>query len=166
MNSKIQKLKEELEIIRAKNGGMLSPENVVEYAKNKNSALHGYFTWDNNEAARLYRLQQAGYLIRRIKVEIIPNPKTMEVVKIREYVSLPIDRGHGGYRQIAEVYTEDDLRLQFIESVRDEFEAFRKKLKIVSEAAFEKSEPVSREIEKQYKIAEKKAATKSARAMA
>ncbi len=165
MNLKIQKLKEELEIIRAKNGGMLSPENVVEYARNKNSTLHGYFIWDDNDAANKYRLYQAAHLIRRIKIEIIPNPKSQEVIKIREYVSLPQDRGIGGYRQIAEVYTEDDLRLQFIESVRDEFEAFRKKLKIVSEAAFEKSEPVSREIEKQHKIAEKKV-LKQTRAMA
>lgn len=156
MNAKIQKLKEELEIIRAKNGGMLSPEKVVEYARNKKTALHGYFVWDDNEAATLYRIQQAGYLIRRIKIEIIANPRTQEVIKIREYVSLPSNRGGGGYSQIEEVYTEDDLRLEFIESVRDEFEAIRKKLKIVSEVAFAKSEPVSREINRQLIAAEKK----------
>lgn len=166
MNAKIQKLKEELEIIRAKNGGMLSPEKVVEYARNKKTALHGYFVWDDNEAATLYRIQQAGYLIRRIKIEIIANPRTQEVIKIREYVSLPSNRGRGGYSQIEEVYTEDDLRLEFIESVRDEFEAIRKKLKIVSEVAFLKSEPVSREINRQLIAAEKKASKGRAASMA
>jgi uncharacterized protein YfkK (UPF0435 family) len=166
MNAKIQKLKEELEIIRAKNGGMLSPEKVVEYARNKKTALHGYFVWDDNEAATLYRIQQAGYLIRRIKIEIIANPRTQEVIKIREYVSLPSNRGRGGYSQIEEVYTEDDLRLEFIESVRDEFEAIRKKLKVVSEVAFAKSEPVSREINRQLVAAEKKASKGRAASMA
>jgi hypothetical protein len=159
MNTKLKRLKEELEIIRAKNGGILSPEKVVEYARNKETALHKYFTWDDNVAGEAYRIQQAMGLIRRIKVEIIANPKTQEVIRIREYVSLPQDRTPtGGYRQIEEVYNNDETRLQFIESVRDEFEAFRKKLKAVSDAAFEKSEPVSREIAKQYRIAEKKAA--------
>jgi uncharacterized protein YfkK (UPF0435 family) len=158
MNTKLKKIKEELEIIRAKNGGILSPEKVVEYARDKKTALHEQFTWDDSTAGELYRIQQAAGLIRRIKVEIIANPKTKEVVRIREYVSLPQDRKRdGGYRQIEEVYTEDDKRLQFIESVRSEFQAIRKKLKIVSEAAFIKSESVNQEIEKQYRIAEKKA---------
>ena len=158
MNTKIQNIKAELEIIRAKNGGILSPEKVVEYARDKKTALHGQFVWDDSTAGELYRIQQAAGLIRRIKVEIIANPKTKEVVRIREYVSLPQDRKRdGGYRQIEEVYTEDDKRLQFIESVRSEFQAIRKKLKIVSEAAFIKSESVNQEIEKQYRIAEKKA---------
>ena len=160
MNTKLKRLKEELEIIRAKNGGILSPEKVVEYARNKETALHKYFTWDDNVAGEAYRIQQAMGLIRRIKVNVIANLKTQEVIRIREYVSLPQNRP-GGYSQITEVYNDDDMRLQFIESVRDEFEAFRKKLKAVSAAAFAKSEPVSREIEKQFRIAERQAARTS-----
>lgn len=160
-NSKIAKIKKELEIIREQNGGILLPEKVVEYARNKKTALHNHFTWDNDKAADAYRVQQAMHLIRQIKVEIITNEKTNRVIKVREYVSLPQDRNKdGGYRQINEVYTDDDLRLQFLESVQNEFESFREKLKAVSEAAFIKSEKVSKEIEKQYRIAEKKISMK------
>jgi DNA-dependent RNA polymerase auxiliary subunit epsilon len=92
---------------------------------------------------------QAGYLIRSIKVEIIENEKTKEKVQIREYVSLPDDRGVSGYRHITEVLTDDDLRLQFIESVKDEFLAIEKKLEFVSSIAYKKAQAVKVEIEKE-----------------
>lgn len=51
--------------------GEIKAEMVVEAAKNKESVLHNYFVWDNKEAARRYRLQQASELLRRIEVKVI-----------------------------------------------------------------------------------------------
>lgn len=148
-NNKILGIKKELEQIRKTHKGFLRPEDVVEYARNQNTELHGMFCWDDTEAAHKYRVQQAGYLIRSIKVQIRPNPKQEKIVTVREYVSLPAERGAGGYRQINEVLTDDDLRLQFIESVQAEFAAFREKLKAISEIAYKKSEVVKTAIERE-----------------
>lgn len=152
-NPKIKNLKKELEEILRINNGFLTPEKVVEYAKNKKTALHEKFCWDDTEAAKKYRLMQASQIIRNVKVEIVHKDNPDYSVKIREYVSLPADRGLNGYREINQVLTEDDLRLQFIESVQAEFEAIKNKLRKVSEVAFQKAEAVSKAIEKERQIA-------------
>lgn len=159
-NPKVLKIKKEFQEIMQKTGGFLSPEDVVKYAKNKKTALHSQFCWDDTEAAHKYRLHQAGDLIRSVKVEISQTAGSDKVVTVREYVSLPGDRNKsGGYRHITQILSEDDLMLQYIESVQAEFEAIRNKLKTVSELAYKKSEAVQKEIEKQRRITANKAKT-------
>lgn len=51
--------------------GRLDPADVVEAARDPASPLHGYFEWDDTEAARQHRLGQARQLIRRIKIETV-----------------------------------------------------------------------------------------------
>ena len=148
-NNKILALKKELEEIRKKNKGFLKPDDIVNYAKNKNTLLHKYFCWDNSQAAEKYRLQQAECIIRSVKIEIIPNSKKDEIITIREYVSLPNDRGVNGYRQIDEVLNETKLKLQLIESIQKEFDSFRIKLKTISEVAFKKSDSIKKELQKE-----------------
>ena len=130
MNFKM--VKQELMLIKKKNRGFLTPEAVVAYAKNKNSALHKYFTWNDTEAAERWRLEEASRLIRRIYVTVLPGKKQY---KIRAYVSLSADRGRGGYRDTIEVMSDEDLRIQMIEDVKEELQAFRKKLRVVSVVA-------------------------------
>lgn len=161
-NNKIMGIKRELEEILKKHRGFLRPGDVVEYAKNKNTDLHKHFCWDDTEAAKKYRLQQASFIIRSVKVRIQPNPREDKTVSLREYVSLPSDRGGDGYRHISSVLTEDDLRLQFIESVQSEFDCFREKLKAVSAVAYKRSESVKREIERARLAAAKKVQRASA----
>jgi hypothetical protein len=67
MSKKKAKLtvRDELELIRKRNpDGLLVPEEVVEYARNPNTALHARFVWDDTEAARRYRVEQARGIIR------------------------------------------------------------------------------------------------------
>jgi hypothetical protein len=157
-NSKIQAIKKELEIIREKNGGILTPDAVVKFAKNKKSVLHGEFVWDNDEAANKYRLTQAMLIIRTIKVEIRPNPGSDRTVSIRAYVSLPSDRGSEGvYRPIIEVMSDKEQRIEFIQLVQSELAAFQKKLQAVSEVAAKKMTAVEKEVAKQLKIARQEA---------
>jgi hypothetical protein len=53
-----------LELIRRTKDGKLLPEDVLDDARNPNSPLHDFFTWDNTEAATAYRLMQAEAVIR------------------------------------------------------------------------------------------------------
>lgn len=101
-------VKEELARIRVEAGGVLHAEQVIQAAADPTSPLHRFFTWDDTEAARRYRLVQARTLIR---VAVVVEPTTLQ--KIRAYVSLTPDRRHGGgYRQTFEVLSEPVAREQ------------------------------------------------------
>lgn len=49
--------------------GEVTPENVLEVAKNKNSVIHNCFEWNDEIAGRKYRLLQAGEMIRSFVFE-------------------------------------------------------------------------------------------------
>jgi hypothetical protein len=67
--------------------GALTPAQVVEAATDPASPLHDHFEWDDSEAARRYRLVQAGRLIRRCRVTIEVGEE--EVRRVRAFVSVP-----------------------------------------------------------------------------
>jgi hypothetical protein len=160
-NSKMQQIKKELEIIREQNGGKLSPEAVVKYAENKKTALHEKFIWDNTEAAKKYRLLQAGQVIRSVTVTVLENEKTNRRIHVRAYASLPCDRSSdtGSYRHIKEVISEDQLRIQYIDSINDDIAALREKLKKVSIMAAKKLDAVQKAVnDEKRKIQSKRTA--------
>jgi len=76
-NSAIQ---QELESIRRSAGGLLRPEDVVEFARSPETALHEEFTWDDSEAAHQYRLWQARQVIR-VNVTVIGNTESKVAVR-------------------------------------------------------------------------------------
>lgn len=63
-----KRAREEIERIRAKKGGSVQPEDVVDAARSKSSPLHAAFCWDDTKAARLYRLAQARNVLSAIIV--------------------------------------------------------------------------------------------------
>lgn len=125
-----KKAQAELEEIRKANGGKLSPEAVVEYAKNPKSSLHSQFTWDDGEAAHKWRLSQAAHIIR-VCVIIIPNVNE----PVRAYVSLMPDRkpSEGFYRSTVEVANNRDLREIMLEDAKAELQAFVDKYQALTE---------------------------------
>lgn len=74
--------------------GFLTPAVVVDEAANPKHPLHDRFEWDDQEAAREYRLVQAGALIRSVKLRIVEP----EVSEIRAFVNVPAqtpgEQGH------------------------------------------------------------------------
>lgn len=128
-----QEALEELERIRSEDpDDMLRPEAVVEAAKKRNSPLHDYFTWDDDEAAKRYRLIQARQLIR-VAVTVLPRSDK----KTRAYVSLSKDRsnmgGIGGYRHLDEVLASAALRKELMFDAARELRAFRRKFNRLTE---------------------------------
>lgn len=116
-------IKNELEAIRRAAGGLLKPQDVVERAKDPNSALHDHFEWDDSQAAEKYRLQQARDMIS-VVVEMMPNGADT----IRTYVSLSDERGpNGGYRHIVEVMNDEAMRETLLRDALKELQAFQRK---------------------------------------
>lgn len=70
----------ELEAIENERG-QLAPEDVVVKASDPKHPLHDYFEWDDSEAAKQYRLDQARTLIRSVRYEIQVNETQVRAVK-------------------------------------------------------------------------------------
>jgi hypothetical protein len=138
-----QQVNEELEQIRRANGGLLRPEDVVRFARNKRTALHEEFEWDDAKASAEYRLEQARKVIR-ITVELLPAPHSSQE-PIRAYVSVSSDRSQpgGGYRAIGDVLTDDDLRTELVNDALAEVKRWRRKHERLQELV-----PIFRAIEK------------------
>ena len=129
---KNKKIIAELKRLSGKNHGILSPEAVVEAAKNPNSALHTRFEWDNTKAAHQYRLWQARNLLR-VVVEIIDDGA--EKIPVNVFVSLTPDRtgDTGGYRQVIDVVSNKTLYNTMLENAVSELESFKKKYQRIKE---------------------------------
>lgn len=101
---------EALKAIAKRDGGLLRPQAVVDAARPEDSPLHGAFCWDDTEAARLYRLDQAQRLIRSFKIEI---ENDGESIAVPAFINVSIDRTGGKddnpYRLTADVVKSEDL---------------------------------------------------------
>jgi len=132
----------ELEEIRMAAGGVLKPEDVVEFARAEDTALHGAFCWDDTEAAKQHRLWQARQVIR-VCVTISDKPKEQP---IRTYVSLYEDRGQDGYRLLTDVLSDDEMREKLLSQALAELKTWQQKYKQLEKLApiFAAAEKVER----------------------
>lgn len=129
--TQMQKRVEELREIERANGGVLLPEAVVERAADTQSALHGAFEWDDTEAARKYRLEQARQLIR---VSVVYEPYVKQ--NVQAFVSVKIDRyDEGGYRYMPTLLRSKDGRAAVLETAIWELDAFQRKYNGIEELA-------------------------------
>lgn len=132
----------ELEKIRARAGGTLKPEDVVEFARDESTALHSVFTWDDTEAAAQYRLWQARQVIR-VCVTVRDDVKGPP---IRTYVSLYDDRGDDGYRLLTDVLSDDEMRDKLLLQALSELKTWQAKYRQLEKLApiFAAAEKVER----------------------
>lgn len=63
----------------AREYGVVTPEHVVDAARDPRSPLHEYFEWDDAEAAEAYRREQARALLRSWKVRIVTSDVSVDV---------------------------------------------------------------------------------------
>ena len=124
--------------------GESKPEVIVDEARKKGSPLHSYFTWDQKEAARLYNIREAQYMINNIQIEVIAPAGKVVRVNIASSIVRP---------QIGHVYQRTDIilanksdREQLLESAWGELRSF-----IARYSNFVEFEPVIRTIRLQMK---------------
>lgn len=102
--------------------GVITPDLVIEDAKNPKSPLHGQFNWNVEEAAMSAWRETARRLIRQVKVVIevkeitfTPNHQTHQR---KEFLAIPNKKpGEQGYIRRAELKTQ---REKAIEAMGDE----------------------------------------------
>lgn len=84
-------IREELEKLGTE--ARLTPETVVEAARDPRSPLHDRFQWDDSLAGEAYRLQQARALIKQVRVDVVRADQT--VIRAPVFVRAP--EGGEGY---------------------------------------------------------------------
>ena len=126
-NRIVGKVRAEIEALALRNGGIITPQILVAYARdNPLSALHRCFQWDDEQAAEMWRLAQAGKLIRRhvVKIEAADG----DTIRIRGFVSLPSDRGPDHtYRSTVRLLNDRDQTAELLAQAKAELAAFRNK---------------------------------------
>jgi hypothetical protein len=99
-------------LARLEKQGRLTPQEVVDAARNPKSPLHSYFTWNVREAAAMQWLEQARELIRSVKMEVVT---TEFRVRFPKYVHDPASDPNQGYVSIAKLRTERDLARELVQ---------------------------------------------------
>jgi hypothetical protein len=96
----------ELQAIAAANGGRLTAEMVVEAARDEESPLHDFFTWDDAAAAAEHRIAQARALIRSVRVVFRTETVTVRAPYfIRDPEMPPSEQG---YVSLPQLRTDED----------------------------------------------------------
>ncbi len=103
----------------------ITPEKVLERAKDENSELHKCFEWNNDVAAEKYRTIQAGNVIRMLYIE----PKGEDIPPVR-VLSRTSDTVYQPIRTFLTNTTEYEALLK---RALSELESFRNKYKTLSE---------------------------------
>jgi hypothetical protein len=97
-------LREVLQAVYERNGA-LTPEIVVEEARDGTDAvsqyLHDRLTWDNDDAAERWRLEEAQRLIQRAKVTYKP-AEGNDLGSVRAFWAVPRENGRS-YEPIEEI---------------------------------------------------------------
>lgn len=126
------------ELQKIEQNDKLTPEAVVNAAKDKNNPLHVCFDWNNKQAGERWRKHQARQLIGSIIVEI----KINEPHDVRSYVNLNIKDEGQAYCNIHSVFEDDEKMQIIIDQAKAKLQAAAKQL-----AVFNKLQEVSKKIE-------------------
>jgi len=118
----------ELERISAARG--LSPEAVVEENTPEDAPLHSCFEWDDKRAAGLYRVSQAGEIIRAVVIVKEPEDGGAQAT-VRAFVNVTPKH----YEPLNAVMQEPDKREALLQTAFREFTAFRLKYQTLQELA-------------------------------
>ncbi len=122
---------EELEAMRVRRNGHLTPRGVVEDARSADSPLHPIFEWNDVKAAEAHRETQARELLRMVVVRLDEQP---EESPVRAFVSVRVEQ-EPVYTSVQNALSDDALREQMLASAMRELVSVRRRYKEVTELA-------------------------------
>jgi len=113
---------EELESI-----GTLIPEEIVSFAEDEETELHKCFTWDDAEAARLHRIQEAGQVIRGIVT--VDEYQDRADVEYRAFESVIVDNQRQ-YMPTRTILGDKDMRKQILGEIKESIGELSRKARV------------------------------------
>lgn len=126
----VEKVGETLESLAAR-FGYLEPALVVREARAVESPLHAAFEWDDKRAGEQFRLQQARYLIREVRVVTEQGEESIEQ---RVFVNVTTEN-HRGYMPVVQVMSDEVLREQVLNKAKNDLLSWRERYKDLQELA-------------------------------
>jgi hypothetical protein len=125
-------LETELLQIREENGGILTAAAIVSAAAAEGHPLHSRFEWNNDVAARKYRLQQARQLVRVVREQYID--KRSEVQSIRVFHSVHAAGVPGrSYVPLDEIQRDEVLTAQVRRQMEVDWRNMQRRYRMFSE---------------------------------
>ena len=110
-------------------GDNLTPEAVVNVARNENNIMHSIFEWDDSVAGEKYRKIQATQLIKNLKINIISNDNK-EKRQVRAFVSL---QRNTGFKSMEAVINDTDQYQLLLDKAYKELYSIKIKYETLSE---------------------------------
>ena len=102
-----KQIRERIEALAHRNGGIITPAAVVDDARDPQSPLHGKFEWDQEKAAYQHWLNVARDIIRSVRVTITTDATIVTSVA---YVRDPRARSdEQGYMSVVSMRSDHDL---------------------------------------------------------
>ena len=129
---KAQEIGEHLEGLATQTGS-ITPERVVDDARNPQSPLHPNFEWDDTAAAESWREHTARNLIGSLVV--VKVNETQVTGTVRAFVSVRDGDEKGIYAPIVRVMGDAEMRKQVLERARQELHQWRNRYADLSEFA-------------------------------
>jgi hypothetical protein len=84
-----------LQALADRHDGRLTPEMVVEAARDPAHPLHERFTWDDAKAGHAHRLNEARHVIRNIRIEVRHNTALVKApLFVRDPAVLSYEQGY------------------------------------------------------------------------
>ena len=122
------------------NNGRLSPQILLDHARDPSSPFHEDFEWNDDAAADKYRLVQASVMIRRWKGSIIridQEAKTISFQPVRRVQSPRAERGSGrsSYVTVEDIMADPELRKDMLQTALKELQSYRRRYSELSELA-------------------------------
>ncbi len=109
-----------LAIYQAK--GSLTPELVVDAARDPGSPLHDKFEWDDQVAGERYRLQQARTLIRTVKIRYVSAKDDSVSQPVRAFTSVSTPTGRV-YEPTQQVVSDPLKAAMVLQDMKREWQA-------------------------------------------
>jgi hypothetical protein len=106
--------------------GQLTPQDVVDTARDESHPLHARFEWDDQLAGEAYRRAQAGELIRSLKVVFAESPEGDER-RVRAWSAFPESPDQQGYVPTEEVMQDPFAAKLLLRQAERELKAFQRK---------------------------------------
>ena len=111
--------------------GAAKPANIVKEARSQKSALHPYFTWDNEIAGHEFRLLEAQTLSRSVRlvqvgVPLSEQPVTRAFIHVQAHEEEESFTGHG-YISLQRVLADDYYLHQMLTEALASLKTFQQK---------------------------------------
>ena len=104
----------------------LTAKNLLEVSRPVDAPLYGEFTWDDADAAELWREQEARHIINCLVIKTDSN-----ALPVRGFFN--IERTNGEYLSVITILKSEDTRKSLLDSAMTELQAFQNKYNSISE---------------------------------